>query len=60
MGGVFLYLCVFFLLFGRGLRSKIYVLVSFYSFLVSCVLYSLLCFSFWLLVLRVLWLLALQ
>jgi len=50
---VFLYLCVFFSLFRRGLHFEIYVLVYFYLFLVSCVLYSLLCFRFWLLVLRV-------
>ena len=57
IGGVFLYLCVFFSLFGRGLRFAIYVLVNFYLYIVSCVLYNLLCFGFWLLVLRVLWLL---
>ena len=37
---MFLYFCAFFSLFGQGLRFEIYVLVYFYSFLVSCVLYN--------------------
>ena len=48
LGGVPMSICVFFLLFGRGFRFDISVLVYFYSFLVLCfcIVYCVLAFGF--------------